>query len=106
MKLQTIYLDADVIDLSYTFWGVETISINNQKVSSKWSIFGTIHEFEYGNNRFYLKTGFGIFGIAIDLNKNSLPVIQSNREGGILIIIAFVLVFMEILYKIFNSFTH
>jgi hypothetical protein len=103
MKIQTFILDNEIIDLSVNFLGLETIYINNQEVSSRWSVFGTIHDFEFENNRYYIKTGFGIFGIAIDVSKNGLTVIQSNRQGGILIVIAFIMILIEILYKLWNS---
>lgn len=86
MHITTIHLGETSIELYNSFWGRETVKVNGELVSSKYSFSGMEHIFfvnESGGEATYkLKTGLGLFGMYFNLYKNDLPVIESPRTKG------------------------
>ncbi len=97
MKYTTIYNGDNKIEVHNSFLGKETIRVNGELVSSKYSITGTEHEFGMdeatGRSNCKIVTGFGLSGIVLDFYKNGSPVIVSPKNSmlGVLIIACTVL---------------
>ena len=74
MKYITVYLGEHKIELFNTFLGKETVKVNGEIVSSKYSMAGTEHLFSInekeGKSDYKLNTGVGFRGVIIDLYKN------------------------------------
>ena len=88
MKLTTIYLDEIKIEIFNSIIGIETIKVNGEVVSSKFSFFGATHYFSLTENEtvtnYMLKLGFGFNGVVFDLYKNNKPIIESPKSGCLL----------------------
>lgn len=102
MKVATFFSDDQKIELHNSVLGVEKVTVGNDIVSSKYSTFGTTHEFNIENNgkteSFSIRFRMGI-PAAIDIHKNGKPFFESPRHGkwriffgGILLIIGYELV--------------
>jgi len=85
MKFTTIYLNENTIEISNSILGKEVIRVNNNIVSSKYSILGANHNFQIIENGIELycqiNISLGINGVVYDFYKNGKPVIESP-EGG------------------------
>ncbi|PZX51417.1 hypothetical protein [Algoriphagus chordae] len=95
MKFSTIYLDENKIEISNSWLGKEVIKVNDEIVSSKYSVFGTDHSFWMMDNGITsnckISIGYGINGMVFDFYKNDKAIIESPRTGcGV--IFAFVLI--------------
>ncbi|AFL83377.1 hypothetical protein Belba_0723 [Belliella baltica DSM 15883] len=84
MKYTTIFLDNKKIEIFNSLLGKETIKVDDQIVSSKYSIFGADHHFslkeEENTNHYQFKFSLGINGIVYDFYKNGKPIIESEKE--------------------------
>lgn len=75
---------ADGLELSIdnSFSGVETIYLNDEEVSKKFSFWGAEHSFsrtENGENVDYtVKIGLNFTGIGYDISRNGEPILLSN----------------------------
>ena len=107
MKYTTIYIEDNKIEIFNSLIGKETIKVNGEVVSSKFSITGTEHYFELMENGeksdCKIITGFGINGVVIDFYKDEKPIIESPKSGclGIIliaIVVAFVIGLLERLF--------
>lgn len=82
----TIYQGENKIELHNSIWGKETIYVNNEEVSSKFSFFGTTHVFEVEESNewieYELKTGLGMYGVVVDMYRDGYPVIESSGCGS------------------------
>lgn len=87
MKYITIYIRDNKIEVLNSFMGKEIVKVNGFEVSTKYSIFGTEHNFKIieENKEAHCKliTKFGLYGVVIDFYKNGEPVIES--PGSIVI---------------------
>ena len=85
MKFTTIYLEENKIEIFNSIMGKETVKVNGEEVSSKFSIVGTEHNFQISENGNIsdckIVTGFGLNGVVIDLYKNEKPIIESPKNG-------------------------
>ncbi len=85
MKYATIYLDNKKIEIFNSLLGKETIKVNDQIVSSKYSIFGADHHFSLMENEemnhYQFKFSLGINGVIYDFYKNGKPIIVSEKGG-------------------------
>ena len=83
MKLTTIYLEENVIEVHNSFLGKETIIVNDEIVSEKRSFFGTEHNFNLIENdeniECRIKLGISLNGAVFNLHKNNKPVIISLK---------------------------
>jgi len=85
----TIYQGENKIELYNSILGKETVYVNNEKVSSKYSFWGTNHIFEVEEAgewiEYELTTGLGMYGLTIDLYREGYPVIDSSPRcrGGV-----------------------
>jgi len=108
MKFTTIYLDENKITFSNSWLGKETIHVNDELVSSKYSFGGTEHLFtipdKNGVANCKLVTGFGNTGVVIDLYKNDKPIIESPKNGSAIAL--FLLFGMAVGFVIVNYFAN
>jgi len=85
MKVYTIYIKENIIEISNSFLGKETIKVNDRIVSSKYSLFGTNHNFNltHENNvsNMELNTKLTPHGVLIDLFENGKPIIESSKTN-------------------------
>lgn len=109
MKVKTIYLDNNKIELFNSLLGTETIKLNGEKVSSKFSVFGTEHIFKIKENNkeveCKLTTGLGFNGMfvdLVDLIKGDQPIIQTEKSGCIRFVI--IIAVVAIIYELFRRF--
>lgn len=107
MKFTTIYLGENKIELFNSILGKETVKVNEEIVSSKYSMSGAEHLFSITENdeniECKLVIGFGFSGVVIDLYKGGEPIIESPKSGcsGFLlmvIVIAFVLGLLDSIF--------
>ena len=107
MKFTTIYVGDNKIELFNSIIGKETVKVNGEVVSSKFSMTGTEHHFEIEENgeksNCKIVTGFGLNGVVIDFYKNNKPIIESPKNGclGFLLIIFVVSFLIGLLEKLF-----
>jgi hypothetical protein len=96
MKFTTIYLDENKIEIFNSILGRETIKVNAEVVSSKYSITGAEHRFSITENGkpadCRLKMGFGFNGVVFDLYKNQKPIVESPKNDFVKIIIALLVI--------------
>lgn len=104
MKYMTINLEDHKIELHNNLLGKESVFVNDQKVSSVSSLFGTEHNFEVSDGeastKYMLKTKMGRGGVAIDLYKNGSPVIESpvNNQLKYFVLFVCVIVFLNLIF--------
>ncbi len=85
MKFTTIYQGDNKIELFNSFFGKETIKVNNSIVSEKYSFFGTTHHFNINENGSgeipcTLNMKLTIYGVAIDFYKGEDPIIVAENN--------------------------
>lgn len=85
MKFTTIYLGENKIEIHNSLLGKETIKVNGEVVSGKFSVTGAEHLFPITENETAvnckIRIGYGLSGVVFDLYKNNQPVIQSPMPG-------------------------
>lgn len=83
MKITTIYLDENKIEIYNTLLGEESIKVNGETVSNKYSITGAEHVFPIIENgktvNCSLKLGIGLNGVIFDLYKDGQPIVESPK---------------------------
>lgn len=86
MIITTINLGGNRIEFHNALSGKETIKVNGEVVSSKFSFSGMDHIFkvtESGEEVTYkLRTGTGMFGVSFSLYKNDSAIIESPKSKG------------------------
>ena len=73
MKYTEFTIDNNKIEFLNSILGKETVVVNGEKVSEKFSVTGTEHHFTIKLNHFILKSNYGLFKdrkIKIQLIKN------------------------------------
>jgi hypothetical protein len=73
MKYTEYTIDNDKIEFLNSILGKETVVVNGEKVSEKFSITGTKHHFTIKSNHFILKSNYELFKdrkLKIKLTKN------------------------------------
>jgi len=106
MKFTTVYLDENKIEIFNSILGRETIKVNGEVVSDKYSITGGEHLFSITENgtiaNCKLRMGFGLNGVVFDLYKNKKPIVESPKNDFLKIFIA--LLIFGILIGLFVSY--
>lgn len=105
MKLYSINLDSNVIELHNNLLGRETVYFNGQKVSSAFSIFGSTHAFRVNGDDWELRVSTGMFGLGINLSKNHIPIIEAPSSQflrNFLLLVA-IMVLAKIIYSLING---
>lgn len=102
MKIVTYYLGKNIIEVHNSTWGKETISLNGNMVSEKFSILGAEHRFqivENGESKEVLVKPRYDFprGLQIDLMVDNKPFIEHAKSmnlfwGIFIIVLGFILV--------------
>lgn len=104
MKITSISLGETNIEFHNSFFGKERIIVNGEEVSSIKSMTGTEQYFtvsESGETAQYkLVTGLNFHGVAINLYRNDLPVIESPTRGrlGFWLVVAVALLVAALFY--------
>jgi len=108
MKITTIYVDDNKIELHNSLLGKETVMLNNEMVSSKFSVCGAKHFFYIKENDTQvlcnLNVGFGFNGVNFNLYKDNKPIIESphtNIPAILIIVLAIMFLLMGIAMIIF-----
>ena len=107
MKYTTIYVGENKIEIWNSWIGKETIKVNDEVVSSKFSITGTEHNFKLTENEeeatCKIITGLGFNGVVIDFYKNEKPIIESPKSGclGVFLLFIFIVFIINMLEKLF-----
>lgn len=105
MKFTTIYLGENKIEVFNNLLGIETIRVNDEIVSRKFSIFGAEHIFTLIENEESVKHridfGFGFNGVVFSLYRENKPIIESPKNGYLLFIAIF---FIALTIGIINDF--
>ena len=91
MKFTTVYLDENKIEIFNSIFGRETIKVNGEIVSNKYSITGAEHAFSITENgtisNCKIRMGLGLNGVVFDLYKNQKPIIESPKNDFLKIFI-------------------
>lgn len=108
MKYSTIHIGNNKIEIFNSLLGKETIKVNGEVVSSKYSMSGAEHEFTISDDgrpaRCKIKFGFGVNGVVFDLYKEENPIVESEKSGcmGFIFVIVFtfiVIILLAVLLK-------
>lgn len=103
MKYFTIYLDDNKIEIFNSILGKETIKVNKEIVSAKFSIIGTKHNFSIIENgtpsNCKIITRFGLNGVKINFYKNDKPIIETPKNGSLAISLLVIIIFGIIIYS-------
>jgi hypothetical protein len=79
MKVMTLHHNGNQIEIHNSMTGKETIYYNKEEVSSKWSLFGTLHSFtveEDGILIDYKVTSLlHVYGVGFDVWRDGEPII-------------------------------
>jgi hypothetical protein len=81
MRYLTLNLNPNTrIDIDNSIWGRETIRYNNEVVSEKTSIFGSVHSFEKKENgelaKYEICIGLNLFkGVTFDIFRNNQAIL-------------------------------
>lgn len=108
MKFTTIHLGENKIEIFNSILGKETIKVNGETVSTKYSIMGTEHHFKLIENEVEsdckIITGMSLNGVVIDFYKDDMPIIESPKSGcfGFILIVIIVAVLTGGLMSIFD----
>ncbi|MEX0724185.1 MAG: hypothetical protein WD053_09910 [Gracilimonas sp.] len=96
MKFTTIQLGNNKIELFNSLLGKETVKVNGEIVSSRYSFFGAEHTFTVNEDGrdvdCSVKFGFGMNGIVFDLYKGGTPIIESEKSGCMGMLMMFVMI--------------
>ena len=114
MKITTINIGDAQIEFHNALSGRETIKLNGEIVSSKFSFSGMEHIFkaiEGGEEVTYkLTTGTGLSGVMFSLYRNEIAIIESPKTKGWIrfALVALILLFLgtqvgELFAEIFNK---
>ncbi|WP_421775223.1 hypothetical protein [Gracilimonas sp.] len=100
MKYTTIHLGGNKIELFNSLLGKETVQVNGEIVSSKYSMLGAEHPFtipEDGKEvNCTVQFGFSMNGVVFDLHKEGSPIVESEKKGCAGLFILFIIVFSVI----------
>jgi hypothetical protein len=85
MKLVTFHIGDNTIEMDNNIWGTETVKLNGEIVSQKWSMFGVEHPFKIQDNEMtkdaVVKTGYNFpYGFHVDLKVDNKPIIEHSRS--------------------------
>jgi hypothetical protein len=97
MKLVTFRIGDNIIELNNNIWGTETVILNGDVVSQKWSVFGVEHPFTIRENdqskEAMVKIGYNFpYGFQIDLSIDNKPIVQHSRSKKLFWIILGILI--------------
>ncbi|WP_344925382.1 hypothetical protein [Aquimarina addita] len=81
MKYAQYIIANDKVEVFNSITGMEEIYINNKKISSKFSVFGTEHFFRLKNNQYLIKSYLdsNLIGMSFEVRKNGVPIDLENR---------------------------
>lgn len=86
MKIFAVNIGRTNIEFHNNMWtGHESIYVNGERISKKWSIFGASHYFEVeeedGWADYVLTTGIGMMGVSTSLSRNGVSIVEGCGYG-------------------------
>jgi len=106
MKFITLHIGDSKIELFNTLLGKETIIVDGQVISEKYSITGANHRFTIRENgqdmQAQLSTKLTINGAIFDLYVDNKPVIEIPESNHSMIIFFFGVVILAAAFLVFN----
>lgn len=96
MIYSSIYIDNLRNEIHNNLLGRETIKVNDEIVSSKYSLLGAKHSFKFEEVDYELSLRTAIFGVVFDLSKNGVPIIESTKSGCMVFVL--ILIVSALLY--------
>lgn len=82
MRYLTLTIGDQLLSVDNSWSGVETIRMNGEVVSQKFSFLGARHKFswieQHESVNYEVKIGLGVNGIYYDIHRNNEPVLLSN----------------------------
>ena len=105
MSAYRIYFERNItIEIELYFLVVERIRINNELVSSKFSILGRVHNFHHEGHNYKVVLTAGAFGWWLDLYKDGSALIESAKHGCLILFCIGVgfLFLLDLLHKYMN----
>ncbi len=101
MKYVSYNVDNHSIEVYNSITGIETIKVNNEVVSEKFSFFGTDHSLQINNQFYTLKSGIEFFGFSFKVFSNGKPLklvnLISKKEKNSILLKKIVLVFFGVI---------
>ncbi|PSL03986.1 hypothetical protein [Cecembia rubra] len=87
MKYSTLFFHGQKIEVFNSWLGKEIIKINGEVKSSKYSVFGTTHHFQFedakgDSHEFQLSFRINFTGIVLDVYLDKQPVIVSPNNSN------------------------
>lgn len=82
MKFSTLFLYGQKIEVFNSWLGKESIKVNGEEKSSKYSLFGTTHSFQFEDEEgvshdCQISFGMNLTGVVMDVYLDKQPVIVS-----------------------------
>jgi len=86
MRIIVVNIGDTTIEFDNNMWtGHESIYVNGELVSRKFSFFGIDHVFDVEEDgewvEYVLTTGIGWTGITADITRNGVPIVESGHQG-------------------------
>jgi hypothetical protein len=79
MKYLTLFYEGNKIEIHNSHWGKEAIYYNGELVSSRRSLFGSIHQFQVQEKNedaeYKIDIGYNSRGIAFSVYRNESPLL-------------------------------
>lgn len=95
MKFTTINLGENKIEVFNNLLGRETIKVNDEVVSQKYSVLGTQHIFTVKENEkdieHKIELGFGFNGVVFNLYRENKPIVESPKNGCLFFVAIFII---------------
>lgn len=85
MKVLSIYLDGNHIEYHNSLFGMESVYCNGKILSKKFSLFGAEHLFTIGAHVYKIRITNSFAGSYIDLYRDQQAIIESSKNGCIVI---------------------
>lgn len=86
MKYSEFLIGENIVSFHNTVFGDETVAVNNEVLSEKFSIFGTVHRFEIDENSYELQSrcrSFSSLGVELELRENGKLVAEQSIDTTI-----------------------
>ncbi len=101
ISIATLKIDALAISIDATITGMERVTVNGVEVSKKRSFLGTEHRFQTRSgevvNKYSLKTGYGLYGLTMNLSRNNDPILTMPKNGSTMWAVALILLALILL---------
>ncbi len=83
MRYLTLAIGNEILSVDNSWLGVETVCMNGEVVSEKFSFLGALHTFSWTENgnqvNYEVKIGLSFTGIGYNIRRNDEPILLSNQ---------------------------